>query len=47
MSQNEQGGSAQLSEEAAEDLIFRIGKLTRKQLHAHVVHPGSLIDQLA
>ena len=29
MSQNEQGGSAQLSEEAAEDLIFRIGKLTR------------------
>ena len=29
MRQNEQGGSAQLSEEAAEDLIFRIGKLTR------------------
>ncbi|MCH4812243.1 protein phosphatase CheZ [Vreelandella neptunia] len=29
MSQNEQSGSAQLSEEAAEDLIHRIGKLTR------------------
>ena len=29
MSQNEQPGSAQLSEEAAEDLIHRIGKLTR------------------
>ena len=29
MSQNEQPGSAQLSEDAAEDLIHRIGKLTR------------------
>lgn len=29
MSQNEQSGSAQLSEDAAEDLIHRIGKLTR------------------
>jgi chemotaxis protein CheZ len=29
MSQNEQPNSAQLSEEAAEDLIHRIGKLTR------------------
>ncbi|HDZ47921.1 hypothetical protein LCGC14_0150500 [marine sediment metagenome] len=29
MSQNEQATSAQLSEEAAEDLIHRIGKLTR------------------
>ncbi|MGM0543576.1 MAG: protein phosphatase CheZ [Pseudomonadota bacterium] len=29
MSQNEQSGSTQLSEEAAEDLIHRVGKLTR------------------
>nr|WP_298055032.1 protein phosphatase CheZ [uncultured Halomonas sp.] len=29
MSQNEQSGSAQLSEDTAEDLIHRIGKLTR------------------
>lgn len=29
MSQNEQAGTAKLSEEAAEDLIHRIGKLTR------------------
>lgn len=29
MSQNEQGGSDQLSEEASEELIHRIGKLTR------------------
>lgn len=29
MSQNEQSGSTQLSDEAAEDLIHRVGKLTR------------------
>ena len=29
MSQNEQSDSAQSSEQAAEDLIHRIGKLTR------------------